>query len=81
MTIGIRLAAGAGGLVIGAIAAERLNGAFAKLPVTDRSPAQRALRSVNQIAAEQGLTQAELLKAMVDHREAAARSNRSDERK
>ncbi|WP_051044681.1 hypothetical protein [Methylobacterium sp. B1] len=70
MKIGVLILAGACGvivgIVIGYVAGTRVSQAFARLPVTDRSPAAQALRIVTQIATEHGLTRDALLKAMID---------------
>ncbi|MGU3467873.1 hypothetical protein ACLBXO_23785 [Methylobacterium sp. C33D] len=70
MKIGILILIGACGvlvgIVVGYVAGTRLSEAFARLPVTDRSPAAQALRIVDRIAAEHGLARDALLRAMLD---------------
>ncbi len=69
MKIGVLILVGACGvlvgIVIGYVAGTRLSQAFARLPVTDRSPAAQALRMVDRVAIKHRLARDVLLKEMI----------------
>ncbi|WCS26668.1 hypothetical protein LOK46_07525 [Methylobacterium sp. NMS14P] len=83
MKIGVLILVGAcgvlAGIVIGYVAGTRLSQAFARLPVTDRSPAAQALRIVDRIATEHGLARDALLRAMLDPQGGGAAAARPGE--
>ncbi|SFE31075.1 hypothetical protein [Methylobacterium sp. 13MFTsu3.1M2] len=69
MKIGVLILVGACGvlvgIVIGYVAGTRLSQAFARLPVTDRSPAAKALRRVDRVAIKHRLARDVLLMEMI----------------
>ncbi|WP_244478952.1 hypothetical protein [Methylobacterium sp. Leaf106] len=65
LKIGILIAVGVSG-GIGALIGYRIGRDFESFMAADRSPTQRALRLVNRVAIEHGLSQGELLKAMLE---------------